>query len=53
MNWNGAIFAAAGIRKNRIRPEEAINLDWMIPAPAQGAIMITALDEDEFVLRCL
>ncbi|MEN3323886.1 hydroxymethylbilane synthase [Mariniflexile soesokkakense] len=50
-NWNGAIFAAAGIGRIGLRPEEAINLDWMIPAPAQGAIMITALDEDEFVLN--
>ncbi|MFS4483604.1 hydroxymethylbilane synthase [Hyunsoonleella sp. 2307UL5-6] len=48
-DWNGAIFAAAGIGRIGIRPEEAINLDWMIPAPAQGAIMITALDEDEFI----
>lgn len=46
-NWNGAIFAAAGIGRIGIRPEEAINLDWMVPAPAQGAIMITALEEDE------
>ena len=46
-DWNGAIFAAAGIGRIGIRPEEAINLDWMIPAPAQGAIMITALEEDE------
>lgn len=48
-DWNGAIFAAAGIGRIGIRPEDAINLDWMIPAPAQGAIMITALDEDDFV----
>ena len=48
-NWNGAIFAAAGIGRIGLRPEEAINLDWMIPAPAQGAIMITALEVDEFV----
>lgn len=48
-NWNGAIFAAAGIGRIGIRPEEAINLDWMIPAPAQGAIMITALEEDDFI----
>ncbi len=48
-NWNGAIFAAAGIGRIGIRPEEAVNLDWMVPAPAQGAIMITALEEDYFV----
>lgn len=49
-HWNGAIFAAAGIGRIGIRPENAINLDWMIPAPAQGAIMITALQEDDFSL---
>ncbi|GAA4235569.1 hypothetical protein GCM10022291_17830 [Postechiella marina] len=46
-DWNGAIFAAAGIGRIGVRPEEAINLEWMVPAPAQGAIMITALEEDE------
>src|SRR5690606_24963562 len=49
-DWNGAIFAAAGIGRIGLRPEEAINLEWMIPAPAQGAIMITALQEDEEIL---
>ncbi|WOD45210.1 hydroxymethylbilane synthase [Hwangdonia lutea] len=48
-DWNGTIFAAAGIGRIGVRPEEAINLDWMVPAPAQGAIMITALEDDEEV----
>ncbi|RMZ51518.1 hydroxymethylbilane synthase [Flavobacteriaceae bacterium PRS1] len=46
-DWNGAIFAAAGLGRIGLRSKNAINLDWMIPAPAQGAIMITVLDEDE------
>ncbi len=46
-DWNGAIFAAAGIGRIGLRPEESINLDWMIPAPSQGAIMITALETDQ------
>ena len=46
-HWDAAIFAAAGIGRLELRPETAINLNWMIPAPAQGAIMITALEEDE------
>ncbi|AXT18504.1 hydroxymethylbilane synthase [Flavobacteriaceae bacterium AU392] len=46
-DWNGAIFAAAGLGRIGLRPEEAINLEWMVPAPAQGAIMITALENDE------
>lgn len=48
--WNGAIFAAAGLERIGKRPGGAVNLSWMIPAPAQGAIMITALAEDDFSL---
>jgi|SaaInl0LU_22_DNA_1037365.scaffolds.fasta_scaffold00766_12 hydroxymethylbilane synthase len=44
-NWNGAIFARAGLERIHLLPPEHLVLDWMIPAPAQGAIMITALDE--------
>jgi hydroxymethylbilane synthase len=39
-NWNGAIFAAAGLERIHLRPENSIELDWMLPAPAQGAIMV-------------
>ncbi len=46
--WNGAVFAAAGLERIGKRPAGAINLSWMIPAPAQGAIMITVLDNDDF-----
>jgi hydroxymethylbilane synthase len=46
-HWNAAIFAAAGIGRLNIRPENAINLHWMIPAPAQGAVMVTALEKDD------
>ncbi len=45
--WNGAIFAAAGLGRIDVRPEEAINLEWMVPAPAQGAIMMTVREEDK------
>lgn len=48
-DWNGAIFAAAGLERIGKRPKGAINLSWMIPAPAQGAIMITALESDDYV----
>jgi hydroxymethylbilane synthase len=45
-NWNGAIFAAAGLERIRLRPENSIELDWMLPAPAQGAIMVVCREED-------
>ncbi len=47
--WNGAVFAAAGLKRLGIKPKESLNLDWMIPAPGQGAIMITALESNETV----
>ena len=50
-NWNGAIFAAAGLERINLLPENHVMLDWMIPAPAQGAIMITALKADTDTLE--
>ncbi len=51
--WNGAIFAGAGLERIGKRPKGAISLSWMIPAPAQGAIMVTCLEEDaEVVAAC-
>jgi hydroxymethylbilane synthase len=48
-NWDAAIFAQAGLERIELRPEKSIELDWMLPAPAQGAIMIAARTEDAFV----
>jgi hydroxymethylbilane synthase len=48
--WNGAVFAAAGLERLGKRDKGAIPLTWMIPAPAQGTIMIAALEKDDFVL---
>jgi len=44
--WQGAIFAAAGLERINLRPENAVNLDWMLPAPAQGAIMVVCKEGD-------
>ena len=49
-DWNGAVFAAAGLERINIKPENCINLDWMIPAPAQGAMVIVAMGNDNFCL---
>jgi len=46
-NWHGAIFAAAGLERINLRPENSIELDWMLPAPAQGAIMVVCREADE------
>jgi hydroxymethylbilane synthase len=47
-DWNGAVFAAAGLERINLKPTNFINLDWMIPAPAQGAMVIVAMANDNF-----
>lgn len=47
-DWNGAIFAAAGLERIELRPETSVELDWMLPAPAQGAIVVVCRNEDVF-----
>lgn len=49
-DWSGAVFAAAGLERINLKPENFINLDWMIPAPAQGAMVIVAMQNDDFTL---
>jgi hydroxymethylbilane synthase len=49
--WHGAIFAAAGLERIQLLPENSIELDWMLPAPAQGAIMVVCRETDAFCLQ--
>ena len=49
--WNGAIFAAAGLGRIGLTPENSVNLEWMVPAPGQGAIMITCLNSEKDILE--
>lgn len=53
LHWNGAIFAKAGLERIQQLPENHCVLDWMTPAPAQGAIMVVAMENDEFSLQAL
>lgn len=50
-NWQGAIFAAAGLERIAKRPENSFELDWMLPAAAQGAIMVVCREEAADVLE--
>lgn len=45
--WLGAIFAQAGLQRMHQLPSQSIQLDWMLPAPAQGAIMVVCREEDQ------
>ncbi len=46
-DWDGAIFARAGLDRVGLIPPHAFELNWMLPAPAQGAIMVVCRTEDE------
>ncbi len=48
--WDGAIFAMAGLKRIGLLPDNLLKLDWMLPAPAQGAVMIAALGKDKELL---
>ena len=51
--WQGAIFAAAGLERLNLKPSTFQTLDWMLPAPAQGAMMVVALANDTFIQEAL
>ncbi|WP_169630216.1 hydroxymethylbilane synthase [Flavobacterium humi] len=51
--WGGAVFAAAGLERINLKPATFINLDWMVPAPAQGAMMVVAMENDDFSQEAL
>lgn len=52
--WHGAIFAAAGLDRINLRPNTAVELDWMLPAPSQGAIIIVCRQgENTFLDACI
>lgn len=50
-DWQGAIFAKAGLERIDLLPDNHITLDWMIPAPAQGAMSIAAMQSNHAVLE--
>lgn len=50
-NWMGAIFAAAGLERIQLRPEKSVELDWMLPAPAQGAVMVVCREEEQHIFE--
>ncbi|MEX2403873.1 MAG: hydroxymethylbilane synthase [Balneolales bacterium] len=45
-DWDGAIFAAAGLIRLEMEGIADRYLDWMIPAPAQGAMAVMTREED-------
>lgn len=52
-DWSGAVFAAAGLERINLKPETFIDLDWMIPAPAQGAMVVVAMGNDNYTIEAV
>ena len=49
--WDGAIFAAAGLKRIGLDNNISVYLDWMVPAPAQGAMAIMIREEDKKMME--
>ena len=47
--WDGIIFAKAGLERLNLLPDNHTVLNWMLPAPAQGAIAIVCREGEEGV----
>ena len=47
-DWDAAIFAQAGLERIGLRPQTSIVLDWMLSAPAQGAIVVVCRENDQY-----
>lgn len=45
-SWDGAIFAAAGLDRIELKPDDHLELNWMIPAAAQGAMLVVVMEND-------
>ncbi|WP_339608942.1 hydroxymethylbilane synthase [uncultured Planktosalinus sp.] len=52
-NWNAAIFAEAGLERINLKPKDYLSLDWMLPAPAQGAMLVVAMKKDTHIREAL
>lgn len=44
--WNAAIFASAGLERIGLLPGAHSTLQWMLPAPAQGAMLVVCRESD-------
>ena len=53
LDCEGTIMAIAGLKRLEMLPKRHTVLDWMVPAPAQGALLVTALEASKDLLAKL
>jgi hydroxymethylbilane synthase len=51
--WDGAIFAAAGLIRLGLEHRISAYLDWMLCAPAQGAVAVMTRADDSSLIQIL
>ncbi|MDD3645868.1 MAG: hydroxymethylbilane synthase [Candidatus Gracilibacteria bacterium] len=50
-HWNAAVFAKTAIDRLELDIENKLVLDWMLPAPAQGALGVACLEIDKELIE--
>lgn len=50
-HWDGTLLAEAGVQRIGLKVPHAQVLDWMLPAPSQGALGIYCRTEDKYVRK--
>jgi len=53
LDCQGTIMAIAGLMRLEMLPKQHTVLDWMVPAPAQGALLVTALAANKELMKTL
>ncbi len=52
-DWDGAIFAASGLIRLGLESHACLGLDWMLPAPGQGALGVMTRDGDSHTIEAV
>jgi len=51
--WDGLLMAKAAIDRLELKIDHVQTLDWMLPAPGQGAVAIVCREDDEEIIQQL
>jgi hydroxymethylbilane synthase len=49
--FDAVVFADAGLERLSLKPQNHFLLDWMLPAPAQGALLVSCRENNSIILE--
>lgn len=52
-DWDGLLMAKAAIDRLELKLDNSYALDWMLPAPGQGAVAVVCREDDDEIIRQL